>query len=48
MENDETDITEDDTSIIARYAKRIGAILVTGLILYFLFGIPAYVLFSDM
>ena len=33
---------------LTKYVKPVAALLATGLILYFLFGIPAYILFKEL
>jgi len=48
MENDETDNNANESGVFTKYAKPLGAVIVTGMILYFLFGIPAYLLFRDI
>ena len=48
MEQNERKPKGEESGILARYAKPLGALIVTGLILYFLFGIPAYILFSNI
>jgi len=42
MEN----VRQDRLSIVKRLAQYAGAFIVTGFVLWFLFGIPAYILFD--
>jgi len=39
-------IRQNRLSIVKRLAQYAGAIIVTGFVLWFLFGIPAYILFD--